>query len=263
MIVTSAQLRLLHVSDVHATESGALYGEIDTLSRLADVAEYARAQELNVDGVVITGDLIQRGNQGAYPRVDEACRNIEATLGVPVMTVLGNHDDPEAATKLRGHEAGHTGVTQVCGTRIVRLNSQTRELGEEQLDWLSDLLSTPSERGTVIALHHPPAASHMPVLRKQGLRDARAFMRVIDGSDVRAVLTGHFHHSQSAVIRGIPVFTAPALSYHQVMHAGPTHVSGHNAAWFSLVQLSPHGVQSTPIELSPGAPVFTQVATGA
>lgn len=262
MITTNPQLTLLHVSDVHATQSGVLYEEIAPLARLAQVAEYALDNELAPDAVVITGDLVQRGNGNAYPLVDAACRSIETKLGVPVITVLGNHDDPAAATQLHGHEDSHTGVTWVRGTRIVRLNSQTRELGEEQLHWLRQELATPSEHGSVIALHHAPTASHMPVLRKQGLRDAHEFMRAIEGSDVRAVLSGHFHHSQSALVHGFPVFVAPALSYHQVMHAGPSHVAGHNAPWFSLVQLSSDGVQSIPIELAPGAPVFRQETTG-
>jgi 3',5'-cyclic AMP phosphodiesterase CpdA len=262
MSETTPLFTMLHVSDVHATESGQLYGSIDPIARLEQLGEYVAEQGINPEVVVITGDLIQRGNAGAYPAVEQACRRLERALNAPVITVLGNHDDPHAAKQLTGHTTRHFGTHTVGDYRIVRLDSHTRELGPEQLEWLCRTLARPYGLGTILAIHHAPIGSPMPVLSKQGLADAAELMRAVDGSDVRAILAGHFHHSLNASLEGIPTFVAPALAYHQVMHAGPDQVAGHDAFWCSLVQLSESNVVSTPIELRPGAPVFTQQVTG-
>ncbi len=253
---------ILHASDVHATEEGRLHGSIDPLARLEHLGEYAAAGGISPDAIVVTGDLIQRGNPGAYPAFERACRHLEQLLGAPVITVLGNHDDPRAARQLTGHASGHFGVETVGEHRIVRLDSRTRELGAEQLEWLRRTIEKPYGRGTILALHHAPIGSPMAVLSKQGLADAAELLRAVAGSDLRAVLAGHFHHSLSASLDGIPILVAPALAYHQVMHAGPDEVAGHDASWCSLVRLTESGVVNTPLELRPGPPIFIQPVTG-
>ena len=101
----------------------------------------------------------------------------------------------------------------------------------------------------------------MPVLAQAGLRDAEAFLEAIEGSDVRAVLAGHFHHPLSASLRGVPVWVGPSLAYHQVMDAGPDRVSGHDRPMFSLVHLTPTAVAATGIGLESPAPLFTSSLT--
>jgi len=78
---------------------------------------------------------------------------------------------------------------------------------------------------------------------------------------VRAVLSGHFHHPLAATVGRIPVFVGPSLAYHQVMDAGPDHVSGHDRAMFSLVHLLPGAVTSTSISLESPSPLFLSPVT--
>ena len=253
----TGRFTLLHVSDVHATESGLLYDAVDGIARLERVGDYARSVGVTPEAVVVTGDLVQRGNPGAYAAVDAACRRLERAVGAPVLTVLGNHDGPEAARALRGHEARHYGARVVGGVRIVRLDSHTGALDAEQLDWLAVELAEPAPRGTVVALHHPPVPSPMPVLSRAGLRNAAALLAILSGTDTRAILAGHFHHPLAAHARGIPVFVGPSLAYHQVMDAGPLAVAGHDAPMFSLVQFTRDGVSAATVPLDSPAPIFT------
>lgn len=254
----TGRFTVLHLSDVHATESGLLYGSIDGLERLARVGDYARAAGMTPEVVIVTGDLVQRGHPGAYPQVARACAELATAVGAPVLTVLGNHDDPVAASALPGHCTGHTGVELIEGMRIVRLDSHSGRLGPEQLSWLRDVLASPAERGTIIALHHAPLESPMPALSKQGLADAAELLAVLEGSDTRAVLAGHFHHALTATAAGIPVFVGPSLAYHQVMDAGPDRVAGHDAPAFSLVQFTDLGVSASAVGLHTPEPLFTQ-----
>jgi 3',5'-cyclic AMP phosphodiesterase CpdA len=257
----TGRITVLHLSDVHATESGLLYDAVDGLGRLERVGDYARAAGMTPEAVIITGDLVQRGNPGAYEAVAVACRRLEDAVGAPVLTVLGNHDDPIAARSLPGHGKRHFGERTVDGFRIVRLDSAAGSLDAEQLDWLATVLSTPAERGTIVALHHAPLGSPMPALSRQGLADADALLGVLAGSDTRAILAGHFHHALTASVRGIPVFVGPSLAYHQVMDAGPHAVAGHDSPMFSLVQFTRDGVSSAAIPLHSPDPLFTQPIT--
>lgn len=254
----SGRFTVLHVSDVHATEGSSLYGAVDGLERLARVGSYARATGITPEAVIVTGDLVQRGNPGAYPAVAAACRALSAAVAAPVLTVLGNHDDPVAARHLPGHETSHRGVSVIDGMRIVRLDSRTGSLGDEQLDWLAGVLAEPADSGTIVALHHAPLGSPLPTLSRQGLGDAEAFIAVLAESDTRAVLAGHFHHSLAATAAGIPVFVGPSLAYHQVMDAGPDHVAGHDAPAFSLVQFTSLGVSAAEVSLSAHEPLFNE-----
>jgi len=254
----SGRLTVVHVSDVHATRDGRLYDRVDGVARLRAVGDYLREAGATPEAIVVTGDLIQRGNADAYPRLEAALDELEQVSGVPVLTVLGNHDDARAALGMRRHAGGHFRVVRAAGLRFVLLDSSAGSLGEQQLAWLRSELSEPYGFGSIVALHHPPLGSPLPTLAKAGLADADELLDVLEGGDTRAVLAGHFHHPLSATLRGVPVSVGPALAYHQVMNAGPDLVAGHDRAMFSLVHLLAGGVSATSVALEQPAPLFTQ-----
>lgn len=257
----NGRLTVLHLSDVHATDGALLYDAVDGTARLRSVADYVRQAGATPEAILVTGDLVQRGNASAYPMVRDAFAALEDAVGVPVLTIIGNHDDPDAARILAGHENGHARTVLLDALRFVLLDSSSGALGEEQLAWLRAELAEPHGEGTVVAVHHPPLGSPLPTLAKAGLRDADALLDVLEGSDVRAVLSGHFHHPLAATVRSIPVFVGPSLAYHQVMDAGPDHVSGHDRAMFSLVHLLPEAVTSTSVSLESPSPLFLSPVT--
>ncbi|SER57781.1 Calcineurin-like phosphoesterase [Propionibacterium cyclohexanicum] len=257
MSLESAQPTLVHLSDIHATHRRLLYGTVDGLARLRAAGQQLRDARVSPEAVIITGDLVERGEELAYPAVAQAVRELADTVDAPVITAIGNHDDPVAAHQLPGHAAAHHQVVIVNGLRIVVLDSHAGLLGPDQLAWLSTQLTHRAARGTIVALHHPPLGSPLPALANAGLRDADSLLDVLCGSDVRLVLAGHFHHSMSAVVRGIPISVASSLAYHQVMNAGPEAVSGHDESQFCLIRLLPHGFNSTDVHLTSPAPLFS------
>lgn len=257
----TGRLTVLHLSDVHATTDGLLYDTVDGIARLAAVGSYLRGAGITPEAIVVTGDLVQRGHGGAYPALRHAFDELSDVAGVPVFTTLGNHDQPDAARVLRGHERSHHRVEHVEELRFVLLDSSSGALGFAQLEWLENELRAPHGAGTIIAMHHAPLGSPLPTLRKAGLRDADALLDVLTDTDVRAVLAGHFHHPLTATLRGIPISVGPSLAYHQVMDAGPDRVSGHDSAMFSLVHLLPGGVTVTNVGLDSPAPIFSSPIT--
>lgn len=251
---------ILHVSDVHATSGELLYGAIDGVERLELVGTYAVEAGITPQAVVITGDLIQRGHASAYPELARAVERLADRVGAPVLTALGNHDDAVAARVLPGHALGHTRAVDLGPIRVVLLDSHDGSVGTEQLRRLRRRLGVPHPGGTVVALHHAPLGSPLPALAKQGLQDGEALLDALEGTDVRLVLAGHFHHPMTATVRGVFVSVAPSLAYHQVMNAGPDLVSGHDSAMFSLVHLTADAVSVTSVSMRTPEPLFTSPA---
>src|SRR4029079_5981510 len=103
--------------------------------------------------------------------------------------------------------------------RIVSLDTSVPgyhhgEISDAQLAWLADVLATPAPHGTLLALHHPPIP--VPMLRAAEiieLIDQHSLAAVLAGTDVRAILGGHFHFSSHATFAGIPVSVASASCY--------------------------------------------------
>ncbi|WP_271983961.1 metallophosphoesterase family protein [Pseudoclavibacter terrae] len=292
----SRRSTVLHLSDVHATAAAPLYGVLDGITRMRAASDYARAAGLEPEAIVISGDLIERGNSAAYPALRDALLDVEDSWGVPVLSVLGNHDDRAAARVLPGHQAPAGGHAEDASPRAVRvgewrfvlLDSSTGALGAEQLAWLEAELKLPAgagagtvagagtgagtgagisadsplaPSGTVVVMHHPPLGSPLPMLARAGLRDAADFLDIVEGTDVRAILCGHFHHPLSATMRGVHVSAGPALAYHQVMDAEPGTVSGFDRSMFSLVHLSADGVSASSVGVEHPAPLFTLTPT--
>jgi 3',5'-cyclic AMP phosphodiesterase CpdA len=252
-----SKFSILHLSDVHATIGGLLYGQVDGLARLRQVGDYVVEAGVTPEAVVVTGDLVQRGHAEVYDRVDAALRELGERVNAPVFTVLGNHDDPAAARTLTGHGISHHRVVTVGALRFVLLNSSTGALDAEQLDWLAETVAEPFGMGTVVAVHHAPVPSPLPTLSKIGLRDPHLLAAALRGSDARLILAGHYHHPMNSLFHGIPVSVGPSLAYHQVMNAGPATVSGHDFAMFSLVQLTADQVSCAPVSLQAVHPLFS------
>lgn len=79
---------------------------------------------------------------------------------------------------------------------------------------MREILSTPAEHGTVLALHHPPIP--LPMLRAAEvieLADQHLLADVVRDSDVRVIIGGHFHFTSWSSFAGIPVSVASASCY--------------------------------------------------
>lgn len=214
---------LAHLSDPHLLAGGVRqYGVVDpeaglvrALERLAHVSPAPQA-------LVFTGDLADKAEPAAYARLRELVEPAAEAMGAQVVWVMGNHD--ERADYSRGlfgaaSDEPQDRVHDVAGLRVVALDTSVPgyhhgDLEQRQLDWLADVLATPAEHGTVLAMHHPPIP--VPMLRAAEiieLQDQAALAEVVRGTDVRAVLGGHFHFSSWSTFAGVPVSVASASCY--------------------------------------------------
>jgi 3',5'-cyclic AMP phosphodiesterase CpdA len=213
---------LVQLTDLHLVAEGAeLPGGVDTAAVLHRALLAVAAAAITPTALVLTGDLTEHGLPAEYERLRAIVEPAAARLGAPLVYATGNHDDRAA---LREHLLGLPGsaepldhTVQVGDLRIVVLDSTVPghphgALEPEQLAWLRAELAEPAPAGTVLALHHPPLPSAVPLAATIALVHREELAAVVAGSDVRLVLAGHTHVASAGTIAGVPVWTGGPLA---------------------------------------------------
>lgn len=241
----TGELTVLHLSDVHATPAEPLFPGVDGIDRIRRVADHVESSLLRPDAVVVTGDLAQRGATSAYPALAAALDELGSRLTCPVLVVPGNHDDEAGFAAAFGRRP----VEHVGGFRLIGVDSSTGRIHRDDLDALRLELRSAATEGTVLALHHPPVPSPAAALSERELAAPDELASVLAGSDVIAVLAGHFHHPMSGVFAGIPLWVGSSLAYLQDVGSPADTVVGFDAPSYSIVRCSRRGVRALPISL--------------
>ncbi len=212
-----------HLSDVHLLAHGEKqYGAVVPESGLVVALDRLSRLDPVPQALVFTGDLADKGQPEAYARLRALVEPAAAAMDAHVVWVMGNHD--ERASYARGlfdsdDDGSQDRVHDLGGLRLVALDTSLPDyhhgaLSDDQLDWLRDVLSTRAEHGTILAMHHPPIP--VPTLEPAAiieLLDQDRLAAVVEGSDVRQILGGHFHYTSHATFAGIPVSVASASCY--------------------------------------------------
>ena len=250
---------VVHISDTHLLAGNAkLFGSIDSEGPLALLLERLVASGLPVDALVFTGDLADRGEEDAYVRLRSLVEPWAKKLGAQVLWVMGNHDDREPfSSVLMGAPATtapQDAVYWAGGLRIIVLDSSVPgfhhgELTKDQLAWLASELDTPANKGTLLALHHPPIPTPIELMGLIELENQAALAEVIRGTDVRGILAGHLHYSTFSTFAGVPISVAAAACYN-IDLIGPAS---------TILSAKTTGVAASLVHVYPDQVVFSQV----
>jgi 3',5'-cyclic AMP phosphodiesterase CpdA len=258
----TSPLRILHLSDTHLFGDDSLhYGRVDTFATLARALE--RFSNLGaVDLVVVSGDLSEDGSPRSYQRLHSALEPWAAAHHAAIVYTMGNHDDRTSFRKVlgTGHGTPSEGsehdpvdaVSTVGGWRIVTLDSSVPgagygELGSDQLDWLARILATPAPAGPVLVLHHPPVPASTALLQALELYNPEDLVEIVRASDVRVILSGHYHHAVRDAFAGVPVVIAPGVANTTDVLVPEGTERAVIGAGATLVTLSGSGVRSVPL----------------
>jgi 3',5'-cyclic-AMP phosphodiesterase len=197
---------------------GANWDGCDPVSALAAAVEAVQALRPRPDAVLVSGDLAEHAEDGEYDQV----RELLAPIDAPIHVLAGNHDDRAA---LRRHfdvpgvngepvqYAAELGPLRLVVLDTTRPGEDPGALDEERLSWLDAELESAPEAPTVLAMHHPPLITGIPVLDAIGLpaRDCRALAAVVDRHpQVRRLVAGHMHRAITAVLAGRAVLAVPS-----------------------------------------------------
>lgn len=253
---------IAHLSDTHLLAGGALLAElVDTEAHLRATAARLEVAAADADAVVVSGDVADLGEPEAYALAREILEPVAARIGAPIVWAAGNHDErPQmrAALDLPGAPLDPIdAVLEVAGLRIVSLDTSLPGwhhggFDEGQAEWLADAIAVPPPLGTVLVMHHPPLPYRSKLMRLLEFRDERRLAEVLDGSDVRAILSGHLHINGSGTFAEIPVVLAGATSYADDLGGQPPAMHGIDATQsFNLVEVYADSVAHSVVPAMP------------
>ncbi|MCS5729749.1 phosphodiesterase [Herbiconiux moechotypicola] len=214
---------IIHISDTHfLADRGRLYGKVDTDVTLVQAFRQLEESGIRPEAIVFTGDIADLGEVDAYQRIRSIVEPAAQSLGARVLWVMGNHDDrARLRTELLDEEPLTDPVVtsiRLGGLRLIALDTSVPgfhhgELSIDQLAWLRAELAQPAPEGTIVALHHPPIPTTIPLMPILELQRQHELAAAIEGTDVRAIIGGHLHYSTTSTFAGVPVSVAAATCY--------------------------------------------------
>jgi Icc protein len=206
---------LAQVSDPHI---GAEWVDGDPVAGLAAAVESVRALRPQPDAVLVSGDLAENAADAEYEQV---CKLL-APLQAPVYVLPGNHDDRRALHRHFGvpgadgepvQYAVDLGPLRLVVLDTTRPGEDPGALDADRLAWLDAELAATPQVLTLLAMHHPPVSTGVPVWDELGLpvADRCALAKVVARHrQVRRVVAGHVHRTITAELAGRPVLTVPS-----------------------------------------------------
>lgn len=175
------------------------------------------------DMLLATGDLVDRGDQESYQRLEDAFSD----LPFPVHMCLGNHDLREPFLKQFPNTPTADGFVQyeVDDGPLRLLFLDTLEEGRHggafcdvRAAWLAERLSEKQDKPTILVLHHPPVESGIDWMNTHPDEPwvARLADTVAGHYQVKGMITGHLHRNISTWWRNISLAicasTAPQVA---------------------------------------------------
>jgi Icc protein len=178
--VVSKSFLLAQLSDFHI---GAEWADADPVAGLEAAVEAALALGRQPDAVLVSGDLSDNATDAEYELVLEFL----APLDAPLYVLPGNHDDRASLRRHFGVPGADDELVQYAADlgpmRLLVLDTAIRgqnpgTLGGERLTWLDAELARVPDVPTLIAMHHPPFATGIPLWDESG---------GLPGTDLRAL----------------------------------------------------------------------------
>lgn len=212
-------MTVLQLSDTHLTSTpGERVYDRDPDERVAKVLLAWHGTGEQADLVLLTGDLADDRSAAACERLALAV----AGLGVPVLALPGNHDDPAVVAATWG--SGD--VAEVDGWRILTADTTVpgQIHGAVDVPEVLGRLDALDARPTIVAVHHPPLSrSTGDQFRLEGAAE------LLDGlaarPHVRAVVGGHLHDAVDLHGPGdLPVLLCPSTLMGIVHHGDEMQV---------------------------------------
>ena len=230
------------ISDLHFN------GTDDHRNRVRAVLDYLHS---TVDGgaqiaaLLVTGDLTDEGLPAEYA---EAATELRSPI--PIVTLLGNHDDRAAFTAERDGVASTAPVNSALrldGLLILALDSSIPGrsdgyLSDETIDWARTQIAAAGDVDVLLTWHHPPAHLGMPYMDSICLdTDERVTGLVKDHPNVVGVVTGHAHTGAATVFADRPLIIAPGVaSTLNLPVEGPDWVNTSQGPGFALHVIDEH-----------------------
>lgn len=216
-------MKIIQITDLHLSksETNIIYG-INAYQNLVSIINQIKVID-DVDCIIITGDIANRGEYEAYINADKLLSDIKA----PVYWLQGNHDFSEVMLQVSNKVSIKADKSFIIKkTKFILLQTVMKDEGDLSLNkargflfdyemsFLKRELDENNFDNCVIALHHPPVLSNSWADRRI-LDNRNEFISLIEKySKVKIVLYGHQHMAQQKIINKINYISSPPTSFH-------------------------------------------------
>ena len=203
-------MKFIHITDTHLLKDGELFHGFDTQKRFQLCIKSIKENHNDAHCIVVTGDLTERSDPEAYQFFKEQI----STTGLPVYSILGNHDDRQIYTSqfpdvlldstgfVQSAIETPVGVFLLLDTKLEGSDAGT--YCEHREIWLRDQLKKFSSVPVYLFMHHPPFDLGLPSVDSIGLDVKESFAAAIDThKDIRHIFFGHAHRPVSGNWKGI------------------------------------------------------------
>ncbi len=207
-------MRILQINDLHVAREGEDAYGVDVRRNLVTMVHRLRA--LKADLLVINGDLAYRdGDVEIYEWIKEKL----AELTIPVAFTSGNHDDPELMADVFGLDDKLQGTElyyhlSIRNQHCLFLDTTTRRLSLDQLEWLRENLETHSGQ-IFVFMHHPPLIAGVPYMdNNYALQDMDKVQELFQEFEGEVyIFCGHYHVDKMVRRKNMTVFITPACFF--------------------------------------------------
>lgn len=216
-------IKIIQITDIHmlSSEDADLYG-VNPFLLLNKAIEKIRQIE-DIDCLIITGDIANRGEYDAYIIVN----NLFSKLNCPIYWLQGNHDLSEVMLQVSNKVSIKSDKSFIIkNTKFILLQSVMRDEGDlssnkargylfdYEMTFLKRELEENDFENCIIALHHPPVLSNSWADRRI-LDNRLEFISLIEKfPKVKGVLYGHQHIAQHTIVNDINYICSPPTSFH-------------------------------------------------
>jgi 3',5'-cyclic AMP phosphodiesterase CpdA len=222
---------IAQISDMHVSTPGSRNDEhYRTAAHLEGAVLHLNALAPRPDAVLVTGDLVERGETEEYERL----RALLDPLTMPAYLIPGNHDDRENLPRVfdrHRYLPRDSGFIQYViedwPVRLVALDTlipgeSGGRLCAERLTWLDARLAEAPGRPTIVFMHHPPFVTGMRKMDEMGLDGVEDLAAVIRRHPhVERIACGHLHRPIVRRFAGTVASTCPATAHQLALDLGP------------------------------------------
>ncbi|MCW2487852.1 metallophosphoesterase [Candidatus Symbiopectobacterium sp. NZEC127] len=234
-------MRILHLTDTHlfSDKSGDVQAKMHHERFINFINHFNKNRKLlNVDSVIVTGDISHDGSAISY---DVFFENMDS-LSIPYAVLPGNHDDLgnlDTAIKIAKHTVAVEQLSNASWA-LFGLNSVVpREdygfINKDTLYKLREDLTDTTCENIAIFLHHHLVPVGTPLVDICKLMNSDDLLTICHDSPVKFIGTGHAHTLFQRKIDNILVSVSPALC--SQWENGTSAVSIVNNSGFSIIAL--------------------------
>ncbi len=211
---TTDSIKIIQITDTHIMDDDApSFNDFDTSASLVQIIKKINKDESDADLILLTGDLVHEATKSSYQKLADHL----SILTTPLLSLPGNHDDPDLMEYVMGANGYDTGKTLKIGPwLIILLNTcvigeHSGELSDAEQEFLRTTLESNSDCHCLIALHHHPVSINSPWMDSMPLINAQDFLNIVDRFDhVRGIIWGHIHQEFEVIRNNVMLLGSPS-----------------------------------------------------